>query len=189
MCSPTLIASTVITAATTAYGAYSEYQNAQARADVAKEQAAYQRRNFELEAEANRNAAQRQIDQLNLKQTQQRKAYTTEKMQLAREAKERNARIIASGESALNTGLMAGLLAESGFDYGLDMSNLKANESADIQQTQYEKREARERGRTVGLGPTAMVTEPSATQAIIGGGLGVAGAGIRGYQKYKDRQG
>lgn len=185
MCDPATIALTM-TISSTIFTGIQQYQQAATQADIAKKQTEYNQRNWKLQAEANAAAAQRQIDQLNIKQGQQRTKAAQEKVEAVREARAREARILAEGESALNTGTMKALLGEAGIQFSEEMETIKANEAAAIQQTQYEKKEARERGKTVGEAPTAYIAEPNLGSAILGTTLGI-GSVVAGHYAPKKK--
>jgi hypothetical protein len=61
------------------------------------------------------------------------------------------------------------------------MSAIEGNLGGAMQQTQYEKKEARRRGQTVGSGPANVILRPNLTDAFIEAGLGIAAAGANAY--------
>jgi ribosomal protein L9 len=172
----------VVSIASAAYGAYSQHQQAEQQEEAAEKQQMYEQLNWLAEAEANKDAAQSQVDQLNIKQQQIADSGEQQLTQAEREARTARARaIVASGEMGVSGNLTEGILANLALKHSEEMSAIEGNLGGAMQQTQYEKKEARRRGQTVGSGPANVILSPNLTDAFIEAGLGIAAAGANAY--------
>jgi hypothetical protein len=165
-----------------AYMAHQQHEQAEAQADAQQAQQDYLQMNWLLEQEANQDAAQSQIDQLGIKQTQIADSGEQQLTVAEREARSAKARaIVASGEMGISGPLTQTLLDDLALKHSEEMASIEGNLGGAMQQTQYEKQEARRRGSTVGMGPANVIMRPNLTDAFIQAGLGIAGAGADYY--------
>ena len=183
MCNPIAVMA-VVSIASAAYGAYSSHQQAKGQEETAQKQQDYEQMNWLLEAEANQDAAQSQIDQLNIKQGQLVEQGEQELTVAERENRQMKARaIVAQGEMGVSGNLTKGILDELALKHSEEMAAIEGNLGGAIQQSQYEKDEAARRGKTVGTGPADVILRPNMTDAFIEAGLGIAGAAATAYGK------
>jgi len=181
MCNPVAVMA-VVSIASAAYGAYSQHQQQETQEEAARKQQDYEQMNWLLEAEANQDAAQSQIDQLNIKQQQITEQGEQELTVAEREARMLKARaIVAQGEMGVSGNLTKGILDELALKHSEEMAAIEGNIGGAMQQSQYEKEEAARRGKTVGTGPASVILGPNLTDAFIEAGLGIAGATATAY--------
>jgi hypothetical protein len=187
MCNPVAIAAVgmVLSAAAAGYQAHAQHENAEAQADAQQKQLDYNQHNWLLEQEANKNAAQSQIDQLGVKQTQIADQGEEELTLAERENKAAEARaMVATGEMGVTGNLTDTIFGHLSLAREEQMAAIHGNIEGAMQQSQYEKDEAARRGTTVGTGPANVIMRPNATDAFIQGGLGVASAAANFASKY-----
>lgn len=181
-----IVAMMIISAMSAAYGAYASYQAADTQADAAEQQQQFQQEEWLKKVMADREAALAQIQQMNVEQQQLTEQEREELTVAEREANlARSRMMVVAGESGVSGNLVSMMKGELTLDSYEAVTNLEANYAARIQQVQFEKEEARRKGKPVGRGPANVIIRPSLANAMIEGGLGIAGAGADAYAQYK----
>ena len=179
MCSVTAI-TIGATVASTAIGTYSSVQQQDAQEEAAQIRADWQ------EEKAHRDYAQK-VEQLNVRQAQEREDTEQAKLERERQAEAEMSRLrVAAGESGLYLGsnTMAQLEQEVGFAESSDISTMESMRDRKTDQLQYQKGVAREQG----TGPGMISSSPNTGLMIAGGVADAAGQSASAYSNYKQNQ-